>query len=176
MAREDIRRALEEILAAGKARAISVAADAAAAAAALAIGPPYGAIQSAAPPPGTDDLLAAAARANGFGRITHSVFGVGGTWDALRRRLAADPSAARRLAGKGGDAEAGLAAALIRRALAANPEGVVLVSMLSERHRAQNLAAAAHPPSAGDDLESLLADIRDAAGGLARPQTTALLL
>ena len=101
VAREDIRRALEDILAAGKARAISVAADAPAAAAALAIGPPYGAIQSAAPPPGTDDLLAAAARANGFGRITHSVFGVGGTWDELRRRLAADPSAARRLAGEG---------------------------------------------------------------------------
>ena len=51
VAREDIRRALEDILAAGKARAISVAADAPAAAAALAVGPPYGAIQSA-PPPG----------------------------------------------------------------------------------------------------------------------------
>ena len=52
------------------------------------------------PPPGRR-TAEAAARANGFGRITHSVFGVGGTWDALRRRLAADPSAERRLAGKG---------------------------------------------------------------------------
>ena len=147
--REEILRALEGVLAAGKARAVAVASGAGAAAAALAQGAPYGVIQYPQVPPGTPDELAGRAAAAGFGRITHSVFGVGGTWDALRRRLAADPAAAARLAGAGGDAEAALAEALLGHALAANPDGVVLVSMVSARSRARNLAAAASPPGAG---------------------------
>jgi aryl-alcohol dehydrogenase-like predicted oxidoreductase len=146
VARDDIRRALEDLLAAGKARAAGVAGVAAAAEAALAVGPPYAVVQTAAPDPAADpaaDPLAQAAAAAGFGRITHSVFGVGATWETLRRRLAADPAAAALLAGEGGEAEAGLAAALLARALAANPDGTVLVSMLSARSRARNLAAAA---------------------------------
>ena len=150
--RDEIRRALEAILAAGKARAVAVAGDADAAAAALEAGAPYRVIQLAQVPPGAPDPLAARAAAAGFGRITHSVFGVGGTWDALRRRIAAAPAASAWLAAAdGGDAEAGLAAALLRRALAANAGGVVLVSMLSARSRARNLAAAARPPAAGED-------------------------
>ena len=141
VAREDIRRALEAILAAGKARAVGVASDPAAAAAALAVGLPYAAIQTAAAAPGTADPLAEAAARAAFGRITHSVFGVGATWDGLRRPLAADPAAARLLAA-GGEPEAELAAALLARALAANPDGVVLVSMLSSRSRGRTLAAA----------------------------------
>ena len=147
--RAEIRRALEAILASGKARAVAVAGDAAAAAAALDAGAPYRVIQLAAPEPGAGDPLAPRAAAAGFGRITHSVFGVGGTWDALRRRLAADPTAARLAAAEGGDAEAGLAAALLGRALAANAGGVVLVSMLSARSLERNLAAAARPPASG---------------------------
>lgn len=157
VARDDIRRALEDILAAGKARSAGVAGDAAAAGAALATGFPYAVIQSAAPAPGTADPLAPAAGAAGFGRITHSVFGVGATWETLRRRLAADAAAAALLAGEGG-AEAGLAAALLARALAANPDGTVLVSMLSARSRARNLAAAAGAPAAAEaGLARLLA-------------------
>ena len=156
--RDEIHRALEEILAAGKARAVAVAGDADAAAAALEAGAPYGAIQLAQVPPETSDPLAARATAAGFGRITHSVFGVGGTWDALRRQLAADPAAAARFAAaKGSDAEAGLAAALLRRALATNAGGVVLVSMLSARSRERNLAAAEWPPAVGEaPLEAFL--------------------
>ena len=157
VARNDIRRALEDILAAGKARAVGVAGDTAAASAALAVGPPYAAIQSAAPAPGTADPLAEAAAA-GFGRITHSIFGVGATWDGLRRRLAADPAAARLLAAAGGEPEAELAAALLARAMAANPGGVVLVSMLSARSRARTLAAAAGASAAAEaGLARLLA-------------------
>jgi aryl-alcohol dehydrogenase-like predicted oxidoreductase len=153
--RDDIRRALDDILAAGKARAVGVTGGTAAdgeggveraAAAALAVGEPYAVIQTPAPPPGEADPLAAVAAARGFGRITHSVFGVDATWEALRRRLDADPAAAAELAGEGGDAESGLAAALLGSALAANPSGVVLVSMLSARSRALNIAAAARPP------------------------------
>jgi aryl-alcohol dehydrogenase-like predicted oxidoreductase len=160
VARDDIRRALEALLAAGKARAAGVAGDRAAAEAALAIGPPYLVVQAAAAAPGEADPLAAATAAAGFGRITHSVFGVGATWETLRRRLAADSVAAALLAGDdGGDPEAGLAAALLARALAANPEGTVLVSMLSARSRARNLAAATAgaPPSAEAGLARLLA-------------------
>ena len=146
--REEDPPALEGVLAAGKARAVAVASGEAAAAAALAQGAPYGVIQLPQVPPGPPDELAGRAAAAGFGRITHSVFGVGGTWDALRRRLAADPAAAR-LAGAGGDAEAALAEALLAHALAANRDGVVLVSMVSARSRARNLAAAARPPGAG---------------------------
>ena len=157
VAREDIRRALEAILAAGKARAVGVASDPAAAAAALAVGPPYAAIQTAAAAPGTADPLAEAATRAAFGRITHSVFGVGATWDGLRRRLAADPAAARLLAA-GGEPEAELAAALLARALAANPDGVVLVSMLSARSRGRTLAAAGGASAAAEaGLARLLA-------------------
>ena len=141
--RDDILRALEAILASGKARVIGVAGDAAAAAAAMTHGAPYRTIQLATPLPDADDPLAARAAATGFGRITHSVFGVGQTWDTLRRRLVANPAAATRLAEEGeGDAEAGLAAALLGRALTRNREGVVLVSMLSARSRTRDLAAA----------------------------------
>jgi len=52
---EGVRRALEAVLASGKARAISVAGDAAAAAAALALGAPYGVIQLPLPAPGAPD-------------------------------------------------------------------------------------------------------------------------
>ena len=59
---------------------------------------------------------------------------------------------------EGGDAEAGLATALLGSALAANPDGVVLVSMLSARSRALNLAAAARPPAGAEaGLARLLA-------------------
>jgi aryl-alcohol dehydrogenase-like predicted oxidoreductase len=126
--RDDVLAALEAVLAAGKARAVAVAGDAAAAAAALAVGAPYAAVQLAVP--GPDDRAAAAvlaaAPAAGFGTLVHSVFGAGGTPPAAgRERLA--------------------------RAFALNPEGVVLVSMLSAESRAATLAAAAlgaDPPAA----------------------------
>ena len=122
--RDDIRAALERILAAGKARAVAVAGDAAAAAAALAAGAPYAAVQLAVPRPGgaaadaAAEAVLAAAPAAGFGTILHSVFGRGGVAPGEGRRR-------------------------LDRAFALNPSGVVLVSMLSPASRAATLAAAA---------------------------------
>ena len=119
VARDEIRRALEDLVAAGKARAVAVAGDAGAAGAALAAGAPYGAVQLAVP--AGDDAAGlgtlAAARAAGAGTILHSVFGRGGP---------AGPEEGRRRLG---------------RALGLVPDGVVLVSMLSAASRAATLAA-----------------------------------
>jgi aryl-alcohol dehydrogenase-like predicted oxidoreductase len=147
--RDDIRRALEAILAAGKARAVAVAGDAAAAAAAgLA---PYGAVQLPLPPPGAEAGALTAARAAGLGTLVHSVFAGGHA--ALERRMAAEPALAARARAAGqGDAGSGLARLLLARAFALNPDGVVLVSMASEARRAANLAVAADPPPAADPL------------------------
>jgi hypothetical protein len=125
------------VLASGKARAIGVASDADAAAAALGIGAPLSVVQLPQPAPGAPDPVASRARAAGFGRITHSVLGE--TLAVLARRAAAgleDPEAAR-------------AHLLMSRAFALNPEGVVLVPMLSPRSLARNLAAAERPAAEG---------------------------
>jgi len=163
LAREDIRRALEDLRAAGKARAIGVAGDAAAAAAAVALGAPFDVVQlpSPAPLPGPDPAAAAlaAARAAGRGTITHSV--LGDAAETLRRAAAADPALAARLAaaadqgadraGQGGW-PAGLPGLLLDRAFALNPAGVVLVSMGSPASLAANAARAARPAPAADPL------------------------
>lgn len=157
VARDDVCRALEDLRAAGKIRAAAVAGDAAAARAALRLGPPYGVIQIALPPPGADAGLLAAAQAAGFGVIVHSVLGVGG---ALARLLA-DPAArsAAQAATGLADPGAALARLLLVRAATLNPEGVALVSMVSEASRAQNLAPAAirPDPAAAALLARLLA-------------------
>jgi len=123
--RDDIVRALEAILAAGKARAVAVAGDAAAAAAALAAlaaGAPYGVVQLALPAETEPDGLGVldAARAAGLGAVTHSVFASGPV---------------------GGGAAPDAGAGRLARAFGLNPDGVVLVSMLSARSRAATLAA-----------------------------------
>ena len=125
--RDDIVRALEAILAAGKARAVAVAGDAAAAAAALAAGAPYGVVQLALPGEADPDGLGVldAARAAGLGAVTHSVFATG--------PIATDPI--------GGGATPDAGAGRLARAFGLNPDGVVLVSMLSARSRAATLAA-----------------------------------
>lgn len=150
--RPEILRALEDLRAAGKTRAVAVAGDAAAATAALAH--PYGVLQLPLPAPGdtAGTHLLARARAAGRGLVTHSVFGPGGPDAGLRARIAAATGVA-----ADGEAPARL---LLQRALALNPEGVVLVSMFSDRSRAANLAAAAEaaaPESAGpgDPLAAL---------------------
>jgi len=138
--REEILRALEDLRASGKTRAVAVAGDASAAAAALAF--PYGVLQLPLPAPGDTDgtRLLARARAAGRGLVTHSVFGPGGPDPALRARVAA-------AAGVPADGD-GPARVLMARAFALNPEGVVLVSMFSDRSRAANLLAAAEDPKA----------------------------
>jgi aryl-alcohol dehydrogenase-like predicted oxidoreductase len=141
LGRDEVLRALEDVVAAGKARAVAVASDADAAAAAIARGRPYGAVQLALGAPGEVVTIPAAAAAAGMGAIVHSVFGIGGAFDGLRARVAADPLLAARV-----DAAGGLSRLMLGRAFALNPGGVVLVSMFSERSRRENLAAAAEPP------------------------------
>jgi len=183
LGRDEILRALEAILASGKARAVAVASDVAAADRALAQGAPFSVIQMPLPQPeialptgtglagpvqnpnlgpASPASVLARARAAGFGTITHSVFGFGGSWDLLRRRLAADPAMRAWVAketGRGdlarGDSETALAEALLARAFAINPQGVVVVSMFSARSLRQNAAAAAGSPRGADGLDAL---------------------
>lgn len=166
IAREDLLRALEDILAAGKAGAISVSGDAEVAQAAAARGAPFGAVQIAVPAPGGlvgrraeggEAAALAAARAAGLGTIVHSVLGTEDTLETLSRRLAAAPALAAEVAAAGGgaDPKAALARLLLRRALAVNEGGIVLVSMFSPRSLAANMAAAAEGP-AGLDVLALL--------------------
>jgi aryl-alcohol dehydrogenase-like predicted oxidoreductase len=154
---EPVLRALEDLRAAGKARAVAVAGDAAAGLAAIAIGTPFGAVQAALPAPGAPDALLPAARSAGFGIVVHSVFGVDGSLAALKARAAADPRLAAALTGGAGDLDRALARRLLERAFARNPDGVVLVSMFAPASRAQNLAAAAAPPAEDPGLLDRLA-------------------
>lgn len=146
--REEVLRALEDILASGKARALAVAGGTEVAEAAIARGAPFSVIQAAAPAAGTPDPVFAAARAAGFGSIAHSVFGVDGALATLGARLARDPAARAEVTAATGieDPRAALAQALLARAFALNPDGLVLVSMFSERSRAANLALADAAP------------------------------
>lgn len=159
--RDDVLRALEDILASGKARAVAVAGGAAAAEAAIRRGAPFSVVQLALPAPGARDSVFAAARERGFGAVAHSVFGVGGVLAGLERRLAADPAARAEVLAAAGtdDPRAALSRLLLARAFALNPAGPVLVSMFSPASRAVNLAAAgaAPDPSAAEAIDRLAA-------------------
>jgi aryl-alcohol dehydrogenase-like predicted oxidoreductase len=143
---EEVARALEDIRAAGKARAVAVASDESAGLASVARGAPFGVVQAAIPAPGAPDALLPAARAAGFGVVVHSVFGVAGSLAALKARAAADPEFRAAVTGGAGDLDRALARRLLARAFALNPDGVVLVSMFSGASQMQNLAVAAAPP------------------------------
>lgn len=148
IARDDILRILEDLLASGKTRALAVAGDEAVAEVAVAHGAPFSMIQIALPAPGASDLVLAASQAAGFGTLTHSVFGIGGSLATLGRRVAADPAAQAELCAFTmlSNPQSALAQVLLGRALALNPSGVVLVSMFSPASRAANLALADAAP------------------------------
>ncbi len=156
IARDENRRALEEIRASGKARALAVAGEADVAEAAIAEAEPFSAVQLAVPAPGTPDRVFSAARAAGMGAIGHSVFGVGGALGALERRIGRDPAARAEVLGATGlaDPRAALARLLLARALALNPSGLVLVSMFAPASRAGTLALADVPPDAAAIAEA----------------------
>lgn len=140
--REEIQRALEDIVASGKARAVAVASEAAAAAAALETGPPFGVLQMAILPLGQPNVVLPQAQAQGMGCITHSI--LGSTLAKLVHRAEDDADFRARVCAAAdlGNPEAALARLLMDRAFALNPDGVVLVSMLSPRSLARNVAAA----------------------------------
>ncbi len=158
IAREENRRALEDLLASGKTRAVATAGEVPVAEAAVRRGSPFGAIQLALPAPGEGMGVLGAAAGAGMGVLTHSVLGVAGAHAALDRALETPAARAEVLAATGlGDPKAALARLLLARAFALNPSGVVLVSMFSERSRSANLAlAGAQPdPSAAELLDRL---------------------
>ena len=138
-------RALDDVQAAGKTRAVAVASDEAGGLAAIGIGAPFGVVQAAMPVLGAADALLPAARAAGFGVILHSVFGIEGSLAALKARAAADPAFRAAVTGETGDVDQALARRLLERALARNPDGVVLVSMFHEASLTQNLAVVGAP-------------------------------
>lgn len=147
--RDDVIRALEDILTSGKARQVCVAGYLDACRAAAAAGLPYRVLQLADDPE-TEPLAALrVAAGRPIATVTHSVFGFDGALSRLVARLEADPAAVRRLQAAGYDGPAGQAAArlLIDRAFASNPDGVVLASMFAPPHRRLNLARAALPPN-----------------------------
>lgn len=147
--RDDVVRALEDILAAGKARQVCVAGDLDACRAGAAAGLPYGVLQLADDPQSEPLAALRAAAGRPIATVTHSVFGFDGALSRLLVRLEADPAARRRLQAAGYDGAPGDAAArlLIDRAFASNPDGVVLASMFAAPHRRLNLARAALPPN-----------------------------
>jgi aryl-alcohol dehydrogenase-like predicted oxidoreductase len=154
LGRDAVIDALVRVKARGLARHIAVAGSFAAARAAAAV-PVVSILQLAddpavAPLPRLRALLD---RPVGF--VTHSVIGVGGARDrvaaAIRRAdaaLAADLAAA----GYAGPPEAAAAKLLVRRAFASNAGGVVLMSMFSGSHLADNAALADAPDPAAAAL------------------------
>ncbi len=146
--RDEVLRALEDLLTSGKARYLSVAGTAPACMAGLAPGLPYRLAQLADDP--CERTLASlrqgAPHAAAF--VTHSVFGVDGMLDRLTAMLDADADARERLseAGYRGSVSRMAAALLIDRAFASNPDGVVLTSMFAANHRALNLSRAVLSP------------------------------
>lgn len=163
LARDDIRRTLEDIIASGKARAAAVASDADTAPAVARTGDPYSAVQFPLPPPGVEHEALESAVQAGLGVVAHTVFGgEDGPWPALRTQISRNPALAERLGKMSrwqGDADnsAGLVARLrIMRAFALNPDGVVLVSMFSRRSLQANALAAGIPPEAASALPGAL--------------------
>ena len=113
--------------------------------------------------------------------ITHSTYGVAGAREKLERLIKTDSCVRDRLAAAGysGEPQAVVAAALLDYALASNDKGVILVSMLQERHLVANAARADREPNAS--VVSLIDGLSDRLGkgaarsGLARtPRAVAL--
>ncbi len=149
VASDEVLRALETIVASGKARYLSVGGTLPACLRAIGPGLPFGLVQLADDPrlAALAEIQAAATRP--VATITHSVFGVAGAHERLVARLRSDAGAAQRLAaaGYGGAVEAAAAALLLDRAFASNASGVVLASMFSEPNLRFNLDRASRPAS-----------------------------
>ena len=145
---EPVLRSLEDILASGKVRAIAMASDEEGGLAAIRVGAPFAVVQVEAPYLGAPDRLLPAAAAAGFGAILHSVLGIGGSFATLQARAARNPTFRAQVGAAEGNPERELSRALLARAFALNPNGVVLVSMFSPEHLAEDLAVASVPPDA----------------------------
>jgi hypothetical protein len=146
--RDDVIGALERSVASGKARTVAMASSPEAAVAGLGASPVYGLAQFANNPlePGLEQVRAGLP-GRPFDAVTHTVYGNEGQIGALALRVEREPGlrAALDQAGYGGEPKAIAADVLADYAFAANPDGVVLMSMFSARHLTANLARHALP-------------------------------
>ena len=147
VAREDVLRALEAVVASGKAAKVGIASAPCAALAGLAASSAYRLVQVANNPlePGLAALAPTLAAAPEVTAVTHSVFGAAGLIEEVADRIVARPAlaAAFRDAGYAGTPRVTALAFLPDHAFVTNPDGVVLLSMFSRRHLEANLARAA---------------------------------
>ena len=150
--RDDVLRALDQVISKGYARAISLAGDLVVALAAVALSKRFRIIQFA------NNLLApniALAKqqlpANrGVGFVTHSVYGHDGSLETLAAMIEKDVGK-RALMDSAGYRETprkAAAAFLLDFALASNPDGVVLLSMYQPQHFSFNLSRLTTSPPA----------------------------
>lgn len=147
LGRDEILRALEKVRTRGLTRHIAVAGTFEAARRAAAL-PLFSLFQLA-----DDPAERTLARLRPFldrpaAFVTHSVLGVDGARARLTARMESDPALRARLAlhGYDGPPERVATDLLMRRAFAANPDGVVLASMFSRTHLADNAGRAALSP------------------------------
>jgi aryl-alcohol dehydrogenase-like predicted oxidoreductase len=143
LARDEVLTALEKLKTRGLTRYISVAGTEEAARKAAAL--PLFTVMQLADDPEDQPLVGLRAMLNRpVTFVTHSVFGVDGARARMVRRLEADARLREDLASSGyeGTPQKVATALLLRRAFASNPDGVVLASMFSNAHLAENAALA----------------------------------
>jgi aryl-alcohol dehydrogenase-like predicted oxidoreductase len=157
--RTDILRALEDLLATGRVRAVAVAGDIEAARAALEVGYPFGIVQLGVPLMGEDTSIIRVAEDKGFGIILHSIFGL----DALRPIRSGDSKLIDELTSAIGSncLTSALNRLRLARAFALAPSALVLASMFSNRSLQENVAVARQPKSALSlaEIELLISSI-----------------
>jgi aryl-alcohol dehydrogenase-like predicted oxidoreductase len=162
LSREDILRVLEDIVREGKARYIGVAGSHEAAHAALSSASSFQVLQLADDPYTNPLTRLRLSAGRPLALVSHSVLGVGGAMDRLAQSLRRHPEhqGLLREAGYDGSYRKAVADLLIDRALASNPEGVVLFSMFSKQHLATNIARASKPirPEAIELVDILVKD------------------
>ena len=147
--RDDVQKALGDIVASGKARHVGIAGTYE-----TALRLPQGdnlfnVVQFADRPEQARVATYRASRPRPVSILTHSILGVGGSHDALMKIMADNPVAQTRLreAGYEGALSEATAALLIDSALWSNAQGVVLMSMFSQKHMSTNTARANIPPT-----------------------------
>jgi hypothetical protein len=159
--REDVQRAMQDVLASGKARVVGVAGDFEAAVAIMRAELPVSFVQLADPPfEGILECLRATLGADWPSVLsTHSIFGRSNPLAMLSARAGSQVRLLELLRAQGyvTPLEDAARSALLDYALMRNPKGIVLVSMFSAGHLERNAASLERTPSRGvQDLFAVL--------------------
>ena len=146
--RDDVRHALEAAVESGKARTVAIASSPEANATGVTASSLYGLVQmgNSLLDPGLAQFRSIARRHVDV--VTHSVFGNDGAIAQLAARIKHDPPLYNRITETGYDGEPSTIAAdmLADFAFSDNSEGVIIVSMFTERHLRHNLTRHALSP------------------------------